>query len=401
MLKKRKQIYEIKQYVLKILIILFSTALTVCAGFIRDTSFAEILRNVIVSIMSAGGIVLCIDLSYEKDGFLYENAEHPERFFVFYMMGIVLAAVFPLLPAKAWPIMVIAVCMTLSSNFTIGIMAYFHLVLMAILINGADIQTFFVYLLSGMIACVLFKDLDVEFRFGTPLLVSCLLLFVSETAFLVLFDTAKISLDSFVFPMFNFVVCYVLLLIYLNQLSKKVIHKYRDIYQILTDTEHPLLMELRQTDRSSYHRAVHTAYLSDKIARKLGCDSMLAKAGGYYYKIARQKKGTDTEEFTKLAEEYSFPQKLTDILSECMNKKIGIRSKETAIIILSDAVVSAITFLFEKDKNAVLNYEQIIDVVFKKKMEDGSLAKCDLTFSQFTMMKHFFGEEKLYYDFLR
>ena len=58
-------------------------------------------------------------------------------------------------------------------------------------------------------------------------------------------------------------------------------------------------------------------------------------------------------------------------------------------------------FLFEKDKNAVLDYEQIVSVVFKKQIGSGLLDHSDLTMDQLRQIRTMFMEETLYYDFLR
>jgi len=63
--------------------------------------------------------------------------------------------------------------------------------------------------------------------------------------------------------------------------------------------------------------------------------------------------------------------------------------------------VSSVMFLFEKDRNAKLDYEQIVSVVFKKQLDSGILDSCDLTMEQMKLIRKMFAEETLYYDFLR
>jgi hypothetical protein len=88
-------------------------------------------------------------------------------------------------------------------------------------------------------------------------------------------------------------------------------------------------------------------------------------------------------------------------LKECSANNISGVSKEAAIVQLSDALVSSVTYLFDKDKNATLNYEKIIDVIIRKKMDSGDFEHCSLTIEELCLIKKGFAEEKLYYDFLR
>ena len=76
-------------------------------------------------------------------------------------------------------------------------------------------------------------------------------------------------------------------------------------------------------------------------------------------------------------------------------------SSETIVVLFADCIVSSILYLFEKDPKAQLDYSQLIDTVFKKKMETDELWENEISLAQLHEMKKIFVEEKLYYDFLR
>ena len=82
-------------------------------------------------------------------------------------------------------------------------------------------------------------------------------------------------------------------------------------------------------------------------------------------------------------------------------KNTALKSKEAAIVLLSDAMVSSVMFLFDKNKDAKLSFSQIAEVVFQKQLESGYLDECELTMEEFATVKSCFAQEKLYYDFLR
>ena len=68
---------------------------------------------------------------------------------------------------------------------------------------------------------------------------------------------------------------------------------------------------------------------------------------------------------------------------------------------IADVVVSTISYMFQKDNKAVLDYGKIVDVIIKKKLETGDFDYCQLTMEELSEIKKCFAEEKLYYDFLR
>ena len=102
-----------------------------------------------------------------------------------------------------------------------------------------------------------------------------------------------------------------------------------------------------------------------------------------------------------MLEDYEIPDKVMVILEEYLNKDEDIVSKETAILLISDTIISSISYLFSKDANVSLDYEKLIQAVFKKKMDSGILNHNNLSLRELEEIKKILMEEKLYYDFLR
>ena len=57
-------------------------------------------------------------------------------------------------------------------------------------------------------------------------------------------------------------------------------------------------------------------------------------------------------------------------------------------------------FLLSKKQNEKLDYDNIIETVFRKKLETTQLELSKLTIEELTIVKSIFKEEKIYYDFL-
>ena len=58
-------------------------------------------------------------------------------------------------------------------------------------------------------------------------------------------------------------------------------------------------------------------------------------------------------------------------------------------------------YLLKKDKDAKIDYDNLIDSIIDKKVSDGELKDYDVTFRELEVMKKIMKKEKLYYDFLR
>lgn len=67
----------------------------------------------------------------------------------------------------------------------------------------------------------------------------------------------------------------------------------------------------------------------------------------------------------------------------------------------ADAVVSMVLYIFSREPDKQPDYSQIVEVIFKKKQENGSLLNSSITIHELNVMQEIFVKEKLYYDFLR
>jgi len=95
-----------------------------------------------------------------------------------------------------------------------------------------------------------------------------------------------------------------------------------------------------------------------------------------------------------------FPAGASEILEEYKGTR-KYKKAETAVLYCSDAVVSAILLLLQKEPEKKPDYEQVIDRIFERIREKGIFSECDLSLRGWNRMQKIFKEEKLYYDFLR
>ena len=101
-----------------------------------------------------------------------------------------------------------------------------------------------------------------------------------------------------------------------------------------------------------------------------------------------------------VAEEPQVEKLTKEILEEYKGTK-KYRKAGTAVLYCSDAVVSAILLLLQKDPGKKPDYDQVIDKIFERIWQKEIVSECDMTLHDWKRMQKIFKEEKLYYDFLR
>lgn len=400
-MEENKDTQGLKTYLISIAMFFITILGIGFSSYLFGQGDAEILRNGVVAGIGIGIILLLMAQAKEKNLYDYDNKAYYERFFLCYVLGLLIAIVCGKLPAGGWPFVPLFVMLSLFSNSLVGICSGSILLIFSMLLSGAGVGIFFLYFVSGVAAVSVFRDLDENYKVGVPVVVSLVVLLVNITAENILFENAKLNFEMFVIPLINVVLTLILLIVILKIFSYLVIYKYRDRYMEINDPECPLLVQLKDKSRDEYYKAVHTAYLSDKIARKLGLDDKVTKAGGYYHRIGCLKGENSWESVCEIGKEYRFPPEVLDVLKEYLEKGSKIIHKEAAVIFFAESVVSSILFLMANDREAKLDYDQIIDTVFEKKQESDIFKQCQLSIGELNQMKKMFKEEKLYYDFLR
>ena len=387
-------------YLVNSILVVITVLLVTAGGFLKHAGGAELLRNAILA--GTGAFLTCFLFLSEKDRLSEKNASPARtiRFAISYGICLAVSLCCAFLPPAGWPFLVVFVMMSLFGGFLPGICGGISFLTFSVLLAGADISIFALYVLTGLLGACLFSRLDEKYRIALPLFVSLSFLFVAETACVVLFANETLKWELFLIPALNVIISLILLLILLKVYSGMEIFKYRIKYLEINDQEFELLVNIKEKDKNAYYRAVHAAYFSERIAQALSLDADAAKTAAYYANAGILYKEPE-KDLEKEFVSYGFPPYARQLLRELTGKNTGIRHKEAAVVYMADAVISSILYLFEKKQDTKTDYAAVIETVFQKKWESGSLKNSELTFAEWNRMKKIFKEEKLYYDFLR
>lgn len=385
------------------IIFLLTGAGTGLASWLYHSSVIETSGIVILVLPGICGVIFSMEQSVENDAFLFDNRYHMWRFTALYLISLAGSLVFPMLPEGGWPFLAVFIGLMLFSNQTIGIFAGTVLLMISgMLHGGTDCNiSFFVYFVGGLVGITLFSYVNTSFKIGFPLMVSLMVQMVCLCVQEVLYVNEQLNFQMFLIPAVNLLVCLILLLVILKYFSFSIVYKNQDLYMDINDPECPLLVELKSASKEEYYHAVHTAYMCDRIAKRLNLDDAVVKACGYYHRIGILKGENTWENLQLIMEENHFPQRVREILKEYVDSTEPMISKETIVLLFSDTIISSISYLFSKDPQIQLDYPKVIGGIFKRRVESGVIDRSDLTFGELQEMKEILVEEKLYYDFLR
>ncbi len=374
-------------------------------SFITGKNYEMLLRNTITAFIIAGAVCFMLKDADDrgKEALSFDNFYHPERFFITYMVMVVLSGIFSLVPGNFWPYMSVFVIFALFSNTETGIFTGLGFTALSVMLQeNGSIGRFLMYVIAGIVAVALFRSLNEQTNIGFPLFIALIIQAVLLMAFDVLFINRTLTFSILLLPFFNLMLNLIIMLLFLNMFGVYIIRRSNDMYMEINDVEYPLLAQLRQKDREEYFRAVHTGYLAERLSHGLSYNERAAKTCAYYHRIGILEGKNTWADVEHYFLENNFPPDAVELLHEYMEPQKGkIRSKEALTVQLSETVIASIMYLIKKNKDAKIDYDKLIDDLFDKKLSEKSLKDYDVTFADYDRMRQILKKEKLYYDFLR
>ncbi|MBR5597029.1 MAG: hypothetical protein IKW30_06450 [Lachnospiraceae bacterium] len=399
-IKTAKNKAIIKEIIINFFTIIILTAIVGVITYILNRPTAEIIRNTITFLWGCFVVIFLWYQCKHEESLEYDNQYHPLRFLIVFIVCFFVSIGMIFAPTSTWVFLSIMVVLSMFSNSIIGLASGSFLLLMtSFLSNSSDISIFHLYFMIGLLGVSFFRNLDLDFQVVGPMVLSCISSFVLQTAYFVIFENQPFTFGVLFMPLLNLFINMVLLVLILKYFSGLSMYLLQDKYSDINDQEFPLMSKLKTEDKDTYFEAIHTAYLGERIARKLNLNDKAVKGCCYYYKIANKLIEQEDGTQISIAEYYEFPEDLQELILECQKGIYG--SKESCVVLTSNKVIKTILISQQNFKEKNIPYEVIIDKIFEKFFGTDLLNNCDISIRELRIMKNTYIEENLYYDFLR
>lgn len=372
------------------------------AAFAYGRDVSEIIRAVISAFAGAYALSVMLTVFSEKDLLIEDNALHPKRFFIGYLLSLAVALLLPLIVADAWPFMAIYVVLALVSSPFVGAYAGTLLLMLTVLLQGGSTPEFFMYIFAGFIAVALLGHLDENMKTGLPVFIALIVQTMFIVCYHVMFLRESLSVKILVVPFINAFIDFAILIVGLNAFSFYVVRKTAERYMEVNDPSFALMTRFRDTDEKLYKRAIHTDYLTQRVAAALDMDARKVRSMSYYHRIFVVLEEKSTANCEDLLRQYSFPEDaISGIMELVTHKKGEPLSAEATVVQLCETMIASLQFMFEKDREVNVDYSVLVDRIFAKQRADGEFAKSRLSLFGLGETERLLKKETLYYDFLR
>ncbi len=339
------------------------------------------------------------------------------------------------------PVTIASMLLTILVDLEVGLVFTFCLGILLGVLNYFNFKLAFIVIVAGGLACFSVREVTHRYRFYRPML------FVSfaYVVFVYLSESLKLSPSGAIltlcgYGLFNGFIS-TILTIGLLPIFESVFDVTTDITLLeLSDLNHPLLKRLSLEAPGTYHHSIIVGNLAEAGAKAIGANTLLARVGAYYHDIGKVEKPeyfvenqmgakskhekltpsmsalileSHVKEGAEMAEEVNLPQAVIDfirqhhgttVMSYFYNKALEQgagkdlkdeyrypgpkpRSKETAIVMLADAVEAAARTL-EDPKPARI--KSLIKKIIDSKLQAGELSDSNLTFKDLSAVEQAF-----------
>ncbi len=393
--------YNKTQIVTALTLFFTTTVLPMCLGLLKKMSVGEIIRIGVISGLFAIFAVFTVLYEYNIDAFDNDNKEHLYRFLCVYLIALLLSVLFCFMDRAGWPFVAVCVSLALFSNKLLGMFLSTGLMMITCMLSSSkDVMTLVVYTLASLTGIMIIRIVDEDYNVSVAIFITVLSQFILETAGFIFLENTELSLEQFILPFVNVAITTMLLFGVLKYYKENIANRYRNKYLELNDQEYSQLIRLKDKSRDEYFRSIHTAYLTERIAKACDCNVNLAKNLAYYHRI-KKVFGYSQNDIKRFVVDNGFPPEAARLVVEFSDKNAPLIKKESSIVYLSDKLISSLMAIFKKDKKSEVDYNELIDTILDKQYVKDALEDSDLSRRDYKAIREIMKKETLYYDFLR
>ena len=310
-----------------------------------------------------------------------------------YLIGLAAACVAAFFPAYTAPVMAIGVlCNGTFPSKTGSAMAVYFALLAAIFCGNGT------YTAAAYVALAVVSIFLTELALRQELRIWAVMLIVSMS---VVIPACCCYLDTHALQPWIFAVTLpgsiltVLVLRIVPKLRDRVVTAEEISFDTVMDRQYHLQRMIENYSSVDYDHALRVSRVAARIAQELGADEKLAMAGGFYYRIGKLEGEPFIENGVRIAQQNCFPARLVRILEEYNGINCPPSTLESAIVQISDMIVTKFDLLDKDTFSTGWNRDIVIYQSMNEKSSEGLYDQCGLSMNQFLKIRELLVKEEM------
>lgn len=327
-------------------------------------------RFTVVVVSAAAFVILLMALSLKLKDMV--------RLLIYYHAIVIFTVLMMLIPYEFRPIMAVFMIITLMTGIDTGLICALSVSVAVSFLYGAEQEFLYGTLLIGAFSCFVADTVKNKIKF----IISCIILFFVTFFINGVFQYYNTDIYDYGFAAASLVAVAISLIIFINVYA---FIKPKSVAPYIREDSEPV-RDIKEKSISLYYHSEEVAELAKAGAEKIGCNVSLAYAGGLLHDIGKTKQSDDSiKTGLIIANKYGMPREIKSIMVEYDGKHRLPSSREAALVMLADSVISSIEYL--KASNKEVSEKKIIDNVFNVRLSTGALDKSGLAVGELSKIK--------------
>lgn len=297
---------------------------------------------------------------------------------IYYHGIVILTVLMMLIPYEFRPMMAVFMIMTLMSGIDTGLICALSVSVAVSFLYGAEQEFLYGTLIIGAFSCFVADAVKDKIKF----IISTIVLFFIAFFINGVFQYYNTDVFDYGFAGISLVSVAITLIIFINVYA---FVKPKSVEPYIRESSEPV-RDIKEKSISLYYHSQEVAELAKAGGEKIQCNARLAYAGGLLHDIGKTKDGDDNiKTGLIIANKYGMPREIKAIMVEYDGKHRPPSSKESALVMLADSVISSIEYLKASGKD--VSEKKIIDNVFNVRLSTGILDKSGLSVGELSKIK--------------
>lgn len=367
MIKNKKVLINTALYV-------YMVVMTLIAAYFSSKIWRKELwaneRFTVVVVSASAFIILLMAMSIKIKDMV--------RLLIYYHGIVILTVLMMLIPYEFRPMMAVFMIMTLMSGIDTGLICALSVSVAVSFLYGAEQEFLYGTLIIGAFSCFVADAVKDKIKF----IISSIVLFFIAFFINGVFQYYYTDVFDYGFAGISLVSIAIALILFINVYA---FVKPKSVEPYIRESSEPV-RDIKKKSISLYYHSQEVAELAKAGGEKIQCNARLAYAGGLLHDIGKTKDGNDNiKTGLMIANKYGMPREIKAIMVEYDGKHRPPSSKEAALVMLADSVISSIEYLKASGKD--VSEKRIIDNVFNVRLSTGILDKSGLSVGELSMIK--------------
>ncbi len=365
----------------------------VLCGVLHQMPLGDLLALLFMDILFAVLFIFYLESSRIHKGIRPDTAEDYKRICIYYTAALVITLADSFFPAYSAPVFIIAFLLAAGLNREQAFIIVLFINVQTVLIGNTAARASACYLmlmLSGVVLTIMYEQKPLRRYAQMTAAALCI-------AIPVLFYYIDNGIPSI--PLLVFALISAVLSVAGMQFLYEFLHYRQDHFgeislATIVDPNFHLVREIKKYSLNDYNHAMRVSRIAAHCAAKIRADAKLAAVSGFYYHLGKFGGEPFVESGVRIAQDNCFPSDVIVILSEFNGSLNPISSIESAIVHITDTLVTKFEVLDHTTLSSSWNRDMVIYQTLNDESSSGIYDSSGLTMNQFLKIREYLSKEE-------